>query len=88
MGVINNRDWDRVDLVTWGTEKRDENPVVPALQMLVDMGTWPNIDFNIHVVSKELYFCSDIYTCTAEVPVGLVTPLELTSRFGDKTLGS
>lgn len=54
MGVINSRDWDRVDVVTYGPERRDENPVVPALRMLAEMGTWPNIDFNVHVVSNTV----------------------------------
>ncbi|CAM9239044.1 unnamed protein product [Laminaria digitata] len=77
MGVINNRDWDRVDLVTWGTEKRDENPVVPALQMLVDMGTWPNIDFNIHVdrsieVDLQAMLCADAYA-TSRSTIGELT---------------
>lgn len=52
MGVINSRDWDRVDIVTYGPDQRDENPVLPALRMLAAMGTWPNTDLNIHVVSN------------------------------------
>ena len=57
VGVINNRDWARVDVVTYGPEGRDENPVVPALRMLAEMGTWPNIEFNIHPVSTPVGFC-------------------------------
>ena len=57
VGVINNRDWARVDVVTYGPERRDENPVVPLLRMLADMGTWPNIEFNIHAVSTPVSLC-------------------------------
>ena len=61
VGVINNRDWARVDVVTYGPEGRNENPVVPLLRMLADMETWPNIDFNIHEVSMRIGVCIYIY---------------------------
>ena len=41
-----------MDVVTYGADKRDENPVVPALRMMKNIGTWPNTNINIHVVSN------------------------------------
>ena len=74
MGVINNRDWARVDVVTYGPEGRNENPVVPLLRMLADMETWPNIDFNIHEVSMRIGVCIYIYiyVCISVILVSML----------------
>lgn len=59
IGVINNRDWNQVDIVTYRADEQDENPVVPALRMMANIGTWPSMDINIHVVRKLV----DVWRC-------------------------
>eukprot|EP00904_Undaria_pinnatifida_P002899 jgi/Undpi1/1260/HiC_scaffold_109.g14174.m1 len=76
MAVLNNRPWDRVDLVTY-TNDGGENPVLPALRMLAEMETWPNMELNIHTdrsieVDVQTMLCADAFA-TSRSTLGELT---------------
>ena len=44
-----------MDIVTHAHDEREQNPVLPELQVMIDTGSWPRTNISINMV-KTVYF--------------------------------
>lgn len=50
--ILNSREWNRVDIVTYADSRGSENIVIPGLRVLIETGSWPRTNITIHTASR------------------------------------
>ncbi|CAN0318458.1 unnamed protein product [Ascophyllum nodosum] len=46
--LLNSREWDRVDILTFVKSSDGLNPILPVLEILIKKGSWPRTKFNMY----------------------------------------
>ncbi|CAN0389040.1 unnamed protein product [Ascophyllum nodosum] len=75
--LLNSREWDRVDILTFAKSSDELNPILTVLEILIDTGSWPRTKFSIYkerdvVDDLRAMLCADALA-TSRSTLGEVT---------------